>query len=1316
MPWDDRTVQDVFDIAGELKQSLFGGTSVTAGGTFKDECERYGGHVPGTGPECTGGDSDLVGWKLAECYYKAAYTCIRAYAAASAQNCAEEMIYRAGHGVSSGLQRFTDRETQLVQIRLDCYGKIEDKCACKRCNFISHNLPPPADEDTPADNSPLPPEGDPDTDGNQADPTLTTIKTASQFSSIPVIFGEYVVGGNLIWVDEQKTETFSYYKSTADGQKLGPFTEPVQSIGFMLGLAEGELNNVLRVWFGDAVVYNQTISVDGAMPTFTPGNDGATDLDLAMLADGTYTLDRLAATKPQLAWFNGSPHQKVNPDYAKTVGFGKAPAHRDLAYIYFSNINLNFFAAGDFPEIKVDVVSNEPSDSFDALAGDVSGRSDDYLEVDLRTQEVIMRTSTQIKMLNLNTLDATYTADLPASTQAVVKMPSSELLAVTDDTVFVLDPYSGDTLASIPYTGGAVDDNCVSLVYHDLYIDPDSIDADGDLFPHDFTFLSSADGSAQCIDYDYTRAQIDSTLSVAATSGYTLGYAAITAIDGDPYYLQLLIPSGTQDHILRKAFKITDAGVLVNSLDSVDISLVGNALYGSETAGISIEQAFIDGTDNSFVLFVKTPTRSVIAKVQMDGTVTWSVDSPYAFPATFSQGERRSLAPTTDYAWITPTGQVAAVTLNDGTVTLKTTLADQGWPALDGSQYFEGRTRTIVYVTADGVARLFLDKLSPNAISLADVFERMGTLSGLPLGTINADEIAEVTIKGLQLQDNDTLRGLAEVLGPFYQFAMIDDGTRIFFTREASQSDVIDIADQDYIEDSLTVSKELLVTQNLTAAVKFVTITDLGLIDTTQTASLRPDDGQVFEDDGLNYQFQINDDPAHMRQYLEKALAIQHDMQKSLQVDLPPKYLALTPVDRVSFDGTVYRLNTHMLNSDNRVQIQGDMFVQNNVVDDVDISTVQIFSGRVVTKASKADPYRPTILFTNAINDSDAERSFAGKQVVYVGIEAPDEDINASRVSFRTIAQYGVESSPQYTSQEITKSLKVGKIVTPPNSRTNIFTTDPSDTLVVKFRRASSIASFQNFDAPYYDVLELPTTNLLIVGSEYIQFGSFEVAGDGLTVTFKNLFRGRLGTEGYAPDHVVDERVYVYDPDTLVTMTVDSRYTNLRNSGSVWIQSQLPAGVPLIDFGVITDAGASRPYAPTYVQTFAEAGDPNHFALQWRHRRSLNVDLLANGSELPNDWRITKFVVYNQDEPFTVADFENFWIVHQPTTEEFVEDIPLDQIWDGLFSQAPPYGQWVAIAQCALDAEGSTNYIVGHPLVFWLPGGNLGTYPEHDPP
>lgn len=1311
--WDERTVRDDGDVAATLQQSLFSGTSASAGGTFKDECERYGGHVPGTGPECSGGDSDLVAWKLAECYYKAAYKCVHVYASKSAGNCESWMIYRVrNNGAADG---YPDREVAYMQTQLDCLEAIEDQCACKRCNFLSHNLPPPTDEDTPPDDTPLPP-GDTDTEENQADPTITTIKTASQYSPIPVVFGEYVVGGNLIWIDEQKTETFSYFKNTADGQKLGPFTEPVQSIGFMLGLAEGEMNNVLRVWFGDAVVYNQTISVDGSTPQFTQGNDGATDLDLAMLADGTYSLNRLASTKPQLAWFNGSSHQKVNPDYAKSVGFGKAPAHRDLAYIYFSNINLNFFADGGFPEIKVDVVSNESSDSFAALEGDVADRVDDYLEVDLRTQEVITHTDSQIKMLNLNTLESTYTADLPASTQAVIKLPSSELLAVTADTVFALDPYSGESLASIAYSGGTVDTNCVALVYHDLYIDPDSFEADGDLFPYDFVFLSSSDGSAQCIDYDYTRAVLSSTLTVAATAGHTLAFAAITTIDGDPYYLQLLIPTGTQDQILRKAYKVTDAGVLVDSLESIDISFIGNSLYGSETTGISIEQAFIDATDNSFVIFIKTPTRSVIAKVQMDGTVSWSVDSAYAFPATFSQGERRSLAPTTDYVWITATGQVIAVALSDGTVTLKTTLTDEGWPALDGAQYFEGRTRTILYVTADGVARIFLDKLAPNAISLADVFERMGELSGLPLGTINADEIADITIKGMQLQEDDTIRGLATLLGPFYQFAMVDDGTRIFFTREATQTDVIEIDDQDYLDESLSVSKELLVSQNLSAAVKFVTITDLGLIDTTQTASLRPDDGQVFEDDGLSYQFAINDDPAHMRQYLEKVLSIQHDMQKTLKVDLPPKYLALTPVDRVAFDGTVYRLNSHMLNSDNRVQIQGDMFIQNNVTEDVDISTVQIFSGRVVTKASKADPYRPTILFTNAINDEDAERSFAGKQIVYVGIEAPDEDINASRVSFRVAAQYGLESSPQYTSQEITKSLKVGKIVTPPNARTNIFTSDPSDTLVVKFQRASSITAFQNFDAPYYDVLELPATNLLIVGSEYIQFGAFEVAGDGLTVTFKNLFRGRLGTECYAADHVAGERVYVYDPDTLVTMSVDSRYTNLRNSGSVWIQSQIPAGVPLIDYGVVTDAGAARPYAPTYTQAFADFGDPFNLAIQWRHRRSLNVDLLADGSALPNDWRISKYVIYNQDEPFTASEFESFWILHQPTTPEYITDVPLDQIWDGLNSDIPPYGQWVAIAQCSLDAEGSENYVVGHPLIFWLPGGNYGTYPEYDPP
>ena len=1330
-PWDDDGIaEDVKDIKAALEASLFLGTSANSGGTFQDTCERYGGHVPGAGPSCVGGDSDLVAWKLAECYYKAAMSCIGDYNSKSADNCSryETLTTRYTFQEISGISQeevrvYFDREKELLTEQQSCLDKIQDGCECKRCVFLSHNLPKPEDEDTPPDDLSTAPTPDPDTDASKADPTLTTIKTSSSFSAIPVVFGEYVVGGNLIWVKDPESKVFTTSFNAIDGRSVGPLSIPTRSFGFMLGVAAGELEDVLRVWFGDVVVYNKTISVDGTQPIFTRGNDGGIDLEQAMQTDGTYAMARMAATKPILTWFRGSAHQKVNPDYAKKVGFGKTPAHRDLAYIYFSNINLDFFADGGFPEIKVDVVSNATNSAFAPLEGDISGHHADHLDIDLRTQEVITVTDTQIKMVDLNTLEATYTTELPTSTQTVVKMPSAELLAITDDMAFVLDPYSGDTLASTAYIGGLVDSNCVSMLYHNHYVDPDgNANLDGDQFPHDFIFLSSADGSVQCIDYDYTREVISSTHSIAAAAGYTLSFAAVTALAGDITYLQLLMPTGTQDHILRKAFKVTDAGALVETITSVDVNFTG--LFGAETTGISIEQGFIDSTDNSFVLFIKTPTRSIITKVQMDGALSWSVDSSYAFPATSSQGERRSSVPTSDYVWITPTGEVVSVTLSDGIVssnggivTLKTTLADQGWPAITGAQYFEGHTRTILYVTTDGVARVFLDKITAQAISLADVFERMGTMSGLPLDTINADAIRDITVKGLQIGENDTVRGVAAALAPFYQFAMIDDGTRIFFTREAAQTDIVEIDDADYLENSLTVAKELPATENLTASVKFVTINDLGLNDTTQTASLRPDDGEVFDDDGLNFQFAINDDPAHMRQYLEKVLAIQQDTQKSLSVDLSPKYLALTPVDRVSFEGTVYRLYTHMLNNNNRIQVEGDMFIQSNVVSDVDISTVQNFTGGIVAKTTKVDPYRPTILFTNALTDLDAERSFNGNQVVYVGVEAPTDDINPTHVSFRTPAQYGVGVSPLYTSQAIKKSLKVGRIVSPPRSRTNIFTSDSSDSLVVKFRRASALTTLQNFAAPYYDVQELPLTNLLIVGKEYIQFGSFEVAADGLTVTFKNLFRGRFGTEQYATSHAADERVYVYDPSTLVTMTVDAAYTHMQNSGSVYVQTPVPAGVPLIDFGVITDGGAARPYAPTHATIFARDGYPPDIAFSWLHRRSVNTDLMQNGGAIPNDWHTTKWVVYYQTDSFTAADFEDLWIKHLATSSEVVWNNPLGGVLeDAVTADFPPGGVWVAVAQCALDKDSSRNYIVGHPYVFWLPNGQYGTYPEYSPP
>ncbi len=164
--------------------------------------------------------------------------------------------------------------------------------------------------------------------GTQKEPSrLSSLKLMSSIDGAPMtkIFGRARVSGQIIWA--------SGFKETQIKRRVGGKTGPkvstnVYSISFAVGLCEGEIANIGRVWANGKIF------------------------------DISQTEYRL---------YNGKTNQDFDPLLEAELGFGNCPRFNNTAYIVFEDLALEEF--GDrIPQLSFEVFAkSESADSLETL-------------------------------------------------------------------------------------------------------------------------------------------------------------------------------------------------------------------------------------------------------------------------------------------------------------------------------------------------------------------------------------------------------------------------------------------------------------------------------------------------------------------------------------------------------------------------------------------------------------------------------------------------------------------------------------------------------------------------------------------------------------------------------------------------------------------------------------------------------------------------------------------------------------------------------------------------------------------------------------
>lgn len=187
--------------------------------------------------------------------------------------------------------------------------------------------------------------------------------TSTEGQPIPLVYGAHVVPGNFIWaapLDEVKNTESQGGKGTPS-QEVTTYT---YFLSFAVGLCEGVITGVPRIWENGKLIYDRRMQQPGE-------------------SDSKYA-KRLAASDEldeQITIYYGDEEQLPDPVIESHEGVGEVSAHRGLAYIVFERRDVTAFggrpAQYQFEITRAELIYTPTTElEYDVLYPWISGTSD----------------------------------------------------------------------------------------------------------------------------------------------------------------------------------------------------------------------------------------------------------------------------------------------------------------------------------------------------------------------------------------------------------------------------------------------------------------------------------------------------------------------------------------------------------------------------------------------------------------------------------------------------------------------------------------------------------------------------------------------------------------------------------------------------------------------------------------------------------------------------------------------------------------------------------------------------------------------------
>jgi hypothetical protein len=970
--------------------------------------------------------------------------------------------------------------------------------------------------------------------------------TTSEYGKfIPIVFGSDKLTGNVIWSSEFSTKQF-----TSGGTIYNYHT-----VSFALGICEGEIDAVLRLWLGDQLIFDRTMDTD-VNNVAQPGADGfvlgvmadliSPDSPLKNLGDG----ERLT----KITVFNGGETQIPEGVIADIEGYALTPAYRGLAYILFENM----VVTAAIPNIYVEVLANSnpiyprvygnlpvPQTYFNKLREYLVFHEPSYDRVIVSAYDQsgtgIVPSGAGYAVFDGNKLDHVFdreilvTEDLSSfSYGSTAWFPLSDgnwlihTNHVSQGEEFVYNPESGMRVSTLG-PGGSIFNNSLSTgfgfletnacgtfyypvvnvpvdVFYGVHVEGDvgfaTIDRNGKLkmVSNAASALPGGGDTCRSIVAIYSDAFVaahptfSDGVSTAGAHIYFFNYTGVTPANW--YVTRISVTGGG-----------TIYDPLVTQLGQINL----NEFNGPEYQHF-IEKIMLD-TDGCFVLLITCSAKGDwIAKWSpFTGTFVWKTSLTFDLPI-IRQACSNQLLFGQNYTIISLGNNIYTIDLATGIWEDKGTLLAQLLPnAFDGQQFYNGFENSITYPAASGsnlLVKVFLDRIARSNVPLADIVTILLARVGILSNEMDVDDLLALSLVGYTVNERKSLRTIFSELGQVFRFDIIESNGKIIYRTRGGvpaltleRDSLADVDEDGWLEQHQ--ERDFIPTRKINLTYRDI---DREYTSNVQSVILPKYTSDRFDEDAaveVDVPVVLNASTAKL--LAEILLYSKIVYQSTFDAVAAPKTIVLDASDVVEIPVTDEKTITARVRE---MSIGEDRQVKLSLAqEDPDIYTDQAALFGVVGRftdsaleniAPRIDPFFMLIPFR-----SDAEAAQTANYRVYLTflnsrIGTPPEGITL------TI------NGESYVVPSVLRFPTWGRVITPPVARTSFFTTDNVSSLRVKL--SSQTGPLLESAPSKLDLLNNPQMNLAYLGSELIQFETVVDEGNGV-YTLSGLHRGVFGTE-----------------------------------------------------------------------------------------------------------------------------------------------------------------------------------------------------------
>lgn len=997
-------------------------------------------------------------------------------------------------------------------------------------------------------------------------PTTTVTDSGVSFTSssygvpLPIVYGSDKLNGNVFWASPIKRNL------------LASGTEYYNTMDFALGLCEGEIDGVVRMWLGDKLVLDNSVTTD-VNDVAQPNVDGFVAGATIDLTDPDSPLRNLPSTvrQTEISIFSGSETQLPEGIIVTREGYENTPAYRGVAYILFKNF---IIGGNSIPNLFVEVTSNteatyprvygnpiSPEEKFDSMGGEFlivdPGFSFVYTDAEDGNGTATPPNGSGILRLEYNTLGTATETEIVVTEGYTPNYPLTRLLPITGFLMLCQTVTNSGTLRTWnPFTqtvmdsfgpGGGVSDHSLSTGFSALgkgSIAFSTIGSETDVQTDVFMAIGVVNTAIGFAEIMETGEIIpvsnlgavmpkDDARSAFLTLSGTFAKDTPTFMDGVTSTLghhALVFSYDTDERTVFNVGIITvyDGQTSLLAAPSwVEIGTIDcDDLFGRGIAH-NISTILIDPSDKMPVVFFRSGSRTPIAvKYNIyTGAVVWSSPA-YEYPD--MQGGDVAYCPASRYAWVGSTSGIYTINMQTGEVVQEEAIiSNVNLPVLaGGDQFYNGAEDSITYTsttTGKLVTKFFLTRVSQTTVDLADIVEDLLSRVGLLSTDMDISDLNSLTLNGYTVSQKKTLRAIFSELGQVFKFDVIESNGRIKYKTRGDAA-------------GITINHKHLADVNEAGWLNTIDENDISRIrkinlkyrdftreyrDNIQSVLLPRYGNQNFDNDAaisVDVPVVLTSDAA--KSLAEILLYSKLVSDTTYEALLPPRYMYLDPADVIKIqrdtntaNDVTMRIRRAVAGGDKSVRIEASQ-------EDPDIYTqiVNLFAadGRYDASVFDAVPPRiepfPFLIPFRSFEEAD---DVSDKYVLYTTFLN-----HKSSAVLENDITLSVDGTETYTIKRPTAFPTWGYVLNPPDFKTSRYATDDTSQLRVKIMHSG-------FGVPASSTLAgliaSNSCNLAYCGGELLQFTTVVDEGDSVYL-LTGLHRAKMGTDPFAGVQVTGDK------------------------------------------------------------------------------------------------------------------------------------------------------------------------------------------------